>query len=442
MLRKKHEDKYFLYGIVLILIFYGVLHCFTKNDLLDDRNLAMLSKGTSFFGYLKMRYSLWTSRVFLEAAFVAVSKLPFLIWKALDTFAFVIIYWGIHKTLNLKGYADIIAAMALGSYIFLQMASAGWKITSIIYIWTFASAEVCFVILKRSFDGKRQSVLEYVFYIICMLFTCNYEIMAGIMLFVYSALGIWRFNEKNKKYIYSGIVLQISSLLFIFLNPGNRLRMASEIALSNEYSQISFWDKCRIGLVSTFEHFVSIPNVLYGMLCLLLAILLLKKSKNITQKVIGFLPLAIDIALSLYYVIKDILLGGKRNYVFDEPAMLPPNTGEWVRQLLLIALFLISAIAIIYSLYHIFEDKNAFYLSVLILAAGFASRFAMSFSPSVYASGTRTFTQMYLSFVWIIAMLAPELKDKGIKIIATAVLALGMLTNTVLTVIPFLQNYK
>lgn len=440
MLKTDHKDRGFITGLAIVIIFYGVLHIFTRNGLLDDHIIFEKSKELSFVGFLQARYLTWSSRLLLEAVFIGISYLPFVVWQILDTAAFGVIYYGISKVLKLEGDSHIVAGMAIGSYVFLQMASAGWKITSISYIWTFATAGVCFLLLQRSLEGRKQGGGRAALYVLCMLFTCNYEIMAGVMLLIYVALLVWYRREKVPKgYLYVGIGLQLLSILFILTAPGNRVRTA--MGENGDYMQLGLLGKLRIGMVSTFEHFVSIPNVLYGVLCLLVAMLVWKSRKKVLTRLTACLPLIIDVILTCYYLVKDILLGGKRNYVFDEPAMLPVSSGEWQRQGLLAVLFLVSAAALLYSLWQIL-GRQGFPLALLILAAGFASRMAMSFTPSVYESGTRTFVELYLSFVWVIAMLAGRLTVRTQKLVTCVCLAAGMTVNAVLTVIPYLQNYQ
>lgn len=56
-------------------------------------------------------------------------------------------------------------------------------------------------------------------------------------------------------------------------------------------------------------------------------------------------------------------------------------------------------VAIIISLYVLFDDKKLSFLTIFILSLGFGSRMVMSFSPTIWASAQRTFMFMYLSIL-------------------------------------------
>ena len=55
--------------------------------------------------------------------------------------------------------------------------------------------------------------------------------------------------------------------------------------------------------------------------------------------------------------------------------------------------------AIITSIYLIFENTLKMIIVEIIFLAGFFSRMIMSFSPTIYASGTRTFIYFYFAMI-------------------------------------------
>ena len=59
--------------------------------------------------------------------------------------------------------------------------------------------------------------------------------------------------------------------------------------------------------------------------------------------------------------------------------------------------------------FFIFRNRAEGLSAVIGLIAGYASRMAMSLSPTIYASGIRTYTPLILSLLIVVVMIAKEL---------------------------------
>lgn len=436
----KKKNIGFVIGLTLVLVFYAVLHIFTNRFLLDDIYLGEIYSAGKLFDALKFRYESWTSRIVIELFYALLMRLPFPVWQILDTLMYCIIYICLWKILNVEDRNCLFLAMAVCSYIFLQMASAGWVITSVTYVGTMATGLICGVILQTKVQGRRISVWGYVIYVLCMIYTCNYEIMAVTMLLGFALLLPRMSRARNGKILYlTGLILQVGSVIYIWLTPGNQARLQHS---DTAYAKLNFLDKTRLGMVSTFQHFVSIPNVLFATLCLILALAAWEKRYSFKNRVIACIPLVIDMILTFYYLVHDILLGGKRNYVFNDAALIPSTNGEWGEQLLLIGCCLIVVCAAVYTLRRLTGKNKEFWLLMLFLALGCASRMAMAFTSSLFESGTRTFLEIYFVLAGVIGAIMKYVESKRSKGLIGATLIAGMGVNLVLTVVPFLQNYS
>lgn len=430
----------FLLGLGLVILFYGMLHIFTKELLLDDIYLEDFYKTNALLDALKLRYETWTGRVLIEFIGALIMRCPFILWQILDTLMYGIIYACLWKMMGVEGKNSIFLAMAVCCYIFLQMASAGWQITSVIYVGTMGTALVCGVIMQRGFAGERTGLAGYVLYVLCMLYTCNYEIMAVTMLAGWILL-LPRIRKAlcGKTLYVIGLVIQAGSVLYMWQVPGNQIRMTMA---AGRYAELHIVDRLRLGVVSTFHHFVSIPNVLYGVFCLILVFAVWENCTSVRARVISCIPLFMDMVLTVYYLIHDILLGGKRNYVFDEAELLPSAGRVWVEQILLISCCLTAVCAIIYAIRQIVGNREEFWMILFMLALGCASRMAMAFTDSLFESGTRTFLELYFVLAGCIGALIKYVGNSWARRIVAVALAGGMGINIILTIIPFLQNYS
>lgn len=437
---KETQRNFFLAGLGLVLLFYFLLHIFTKELLLDDGYLEEFYGTNRLFDALKLRYDTWTSRVVIEFVAALIMRCPFFVWQILDTLMYGVIYACLWILMRVKGKNSIFLGMAVCSYILLQMASAGWQITSITYVGTMATALLCGVILKKRLDGVRTGIWEYGLYVICMVYTCNYEIMAVTMLAASLLLlpGIWKTAQGRLEY-FSGLLIQLGSVFFIWQTPGNQIRLN----LANvRYEGLTVLDKIRLGIVSTFQHFVSIPNVLFGALCLILVFAAWENRFSVRDKVLACIPLVIDGILTVYYLMHDIILGGKRNYVFEEADLIPSSGAVWAEQILLILCCLAVVSATVYTLNRLVGCREEFYMLLIMLSLGCASRMAMAFTSSLFESGTRTFLELYFVLAGVVGAMMQYVNSKWFRRGMAAVLAAGMGINAVLTVIPYLQNYS
>ncbi|MDP4089336.1 MAG: hypothetical protein Q8930_08735 [Bacillota bacterium] len=84
--------------------------------------------------------------------------------------------------------------------------------------------------------------------------------------------------------------------------------------------------------------------------------------------------------------------------------------------------------AILISLYLIFENKRYSILAVFIILLGLGSRMVMGFSPTIWASNTRTFIFMYFAFITCAVILYKVILDsKESKYIAYSSDAIGLI---------------
>jgi len=428
-------------ALIIVLSFYGIMHIFTTPLLLDDAAYSAKWMEDSFFSLIWYYYETWSSRILIEGATLLFNKLPFLIWRLLDTLSYGVIFLCIQEIIDIKGKKSILLAMMVCSYIFLQMVSAGWIATSVAYNWTLAGALYSFMMLKRVAYSQKINTFKKIIYFPIMIYACNHEVVIAISLIIYLLL-VFLLRSKsivNKvSILYIGIVIHIPLLISALFAPGKLARY--EFNITTGFTNLSLTDRIRLGIVSTFEHYVKIPNVVFFLFCLVLFLSVLEKKKCIYTRIISFIPLLIDCILTIYYFIHDIILHGKRNYIFEDITLYPEGM-ELIRQSLIIVVFIIFIICTIYSLYHVFEDKGKMGLILLILTMGFISRLIMAFSPTLFSSGTRTHIFLYFAFIMASGMLLKHIHKRGYNGFICMISFVGMSVNTMLTIVAYLQGH-
>ena len=96
--------------------------------------------------------------------------------------------------------------------------------------------------------------------------------------------------------------------MFELLCPGNAIRKKQEILdWMPQFLSLNIVDKMRICIVSTFQHFTSIPNVIFLLFGFVLACVVIKESKNKYKKVVAYIPIVISSISTAYYAITEII---------------------------------------------------------------------------------------------------------------------------------------
>lgn len=95
------------------------------------------------------------------------------------------------------------------------------------------------------------------------------------------------------------------------------------------------------------------------------------------------------------------------------------------RSAILDLLFVVVIFSMVYSLFFCFENKFNFLFSLGVLSIGFASRMLMGFSPTIWASGERTFLFFYFSMIMVSVLVYKEIISEEVK--KNVYISLGLL---------------
>lgn len=398
-MNKLFKSKYFPFVILFSIMF--LCHILFKINWGDDVWFEnALNDG--LINYIVTRYDNWSSRIIIEIVMIIMLKLPKIFWCLFDSALITLIAYSISKIFSIKN--NWISVLLVCLYPFHEASSAGWYATTLNYIWPLAIGLFSLIPIKNAVDNKKEKKYMYPLYIISTLFACNQEQMCAIIFCFYLILIIYLYKkEKLTKFIVVQFILSLISLLFILSCPGNEVRNISEITLwYPSYKYFGLFGKLFLGIVTTFIYSVYNLNIVIFFLAILIPYVL-RKNKNIMTKIISYIPLSIFIAFNLFTsVFSNIFPSiGKLIEVSKMYASSPNGISVSISSIFILFVSIGFFASFFYSLYKLF-DKDKKYLICLIYLAGLASRIIMGFSPTVYASGMRTF--LFLDFAVIIIM--------------------------------------
>ncbi len=413
----------------LLLAVSLVIHLILRPNYGDDLYFHNVLNGTSLLPWLQMRYATWSSRLLTEAVLVMLLRLPALLWAVIDMAMLLLLYISMKRVLApmASWKEDLILALLLCCYPYSHMGSAGWITTTVMYWWPLSTAAYALSGMARSLRGEPISWYRGVMYALGLLYGCGNE-LAAVMVLVAGAAGLTCAISKKRSAVFpvTGIVISLGGILFTLTAPGNAQRLISEtLTWMPDFGKMSLIDKLRVGFISTFEHFVSIPNAVLFLLTLLVCLQTFGNTKDWIKRAVGLVPLSIQMAYTAYFLVEKVFITKDLRYAV--PVLWPSGGGAILFQVLLALAFLVMIVCLAVSLYWNLPDKSAFLLLLAALGAGLAARLSLSFSPTVLVSGTRTYLFLYMALIAAAFMLWRKGLPKRLEAMCFGAAALGIM---------------
>lgn len=387
---QKLGHVYFLIWCIFVII--GNLMLQQTND---DKIFSALSY--SFSEFTLARAQQWSSRTIVEIfIYLFIIKFPMYVFKIVNIgIALIFPFLTAHVS---GGYGNgkktlFPVLCLLLMYPIRDLGTAGWQTTIINYVWPLAAAFVSGIFLLRRLCGQPLSWTQTVLSLIFLSIAGNCEQLCLYILPIICVILIYSTPKLPLAYCFTGIL--IIELIYTIYIPGNASRMASETATwMPDFPFLSFFDKFFTAYNTTIIHFIFNNNYIWYSLIGILIILIFSKYTNIFYRAIAIFPLC-GLLMPHFPVYSQL---------FTIPY-------EHIQQYIafFLSLFIIAAvsISILLATEHIEEG-----LAILgVLGTGLATRIALGFSPTLYASDTRTFFFLYAGIICVAAWLWTRYAD-------------------------------
>jgi hypothetical protein len=393
--------------LALLLAFQIALHTIIRPTFGDDEGLVKEIHKAGLMQWLQMQHEMWTSRLLLEVVLALMLLLPAVIWKIMNIAMVVLSYCSLRSlmTTGVKLKEHIALALLVCCYPITHMCSAGWMTTTVIYLWPMALSLYAISGMKRSLQGEGIRWYQTLAYFAAALFGCNMEPCAGLVMAASIAGALHAYNTKRSfAYPVAGFMLAAAGILFALITPGNWVRLQQEIhKWMPEFPNLSFFDKMRIGIVSTFEHYVSVPNVLLFLLCLLVCVHVFIRRTDWMSRAVSLLPLLIQFVCSAAFFLDKVFV--TKEFHYSVPTVLQRGVGDKAFQVLMMTAFIAMSAGLAISFRRIISNALERMMICLALACGLGTRLVLSFSPTVLSSGTRTYLFLYFALIAAIFLL-------------------------------------
>ncbi len=395
MKNKKVERNYFIYILYFVAVLVLVLQM--RTDLWDDSaTIGMLDQFSKVTDWVVHRYNTWSARFLQETIGYFVVPRPEL-WKIVEIAVIYSIPFLFTKILGWKMDDFPIAILGFVLFPITTMASAGWMCTSMTYLWPVCFAMVYFMFLYKYMHNEKLPVWSYGVIYVALIVACNHELMAAFMAVVI-LYSIVEFIIKNKRPPYLlgiNFFICVANIIFILTAPGNSARTESETAARfPDFASFTFGQKMYMGLVRVYSVLVEEHNIVFIVLCIMLAVASFLILDKAYKKIIGFIPAFLLLLMNT--IVEFYRLGCITVVDLTQKGAFIP-----------VVLSAIFVICMILTFYFLLWEKDKYKMGLLsvCLLIGIATEGVMGFSPTIYASAERTCCFMLFAFIYIILVL-------------------------------------
>jgi len=397
------KKEYFPF--ILLAILTLIMHFFMKQGFGDDTYFGRVNSNLLVF--LKQRYLSWSSRMLPEMLVYLACKVNFFIWMVFNTIVYTsigILLSKIFVKTNKREMNYLVCGIML-VYPYYHMGSAGWVTTSVFYLYPLFCLLFCVLKTQKIMNNKKLSLYEYVLYFLSLLYATSTE-QPAVILFLLFIIILTDMYVKKRQHpmVWLSLLVCVVQLVIIITCPGNKVRTIAETASWFPlYSEFSLFDKLNIGLYSTVLHFFASYDIIFILFLFVMLLLMRRKHKTVKAALFFLPPLICWLGLTFFNGLQRLFIKGATVGTGISPFITGildsvyrfsvPSKSLWL------SCFSLAAIVfVIYAITLVFDKKKSIAM-ILILMLGFASRILMGFSPTVYASGYRTYLYMYFAFM-------------------------------------------
>ncbi|MCO4636870.1 hypothetical protein Si034_00327 [Streptococcus infantarius subsp. infantarius] len=376
------------------------------NDAGDQTSFAHMAQKYGFFEFAIYRYKTWSSRLLIESVTMFMSNhyllfdVTVLISVAIFFYCFNGIFLREEKYRKLQFVSPVIFLLSFPSLFF---TSAGLIATVTNYLFpmiSFVIAWYCIIQEKHWY-----TILSLPF----LVFACMQEqfTVYAFILFVFALISSYLECKRINKNYFIATCVSLLGLVSGLLCPGSANRLTTETKIWYPgFETISFPVKIIKGYLETNRvlFVTSELNIVYLLLVLIIVVSIMKKQYFAT-----FVSGTVIYTVITQRLGMNSLLTAVQRTIDNQNKSEIPNYFSLKENLYPIVLYTLILCIVAVIVFMIFKEWKGGLTALVVLAAGYASRMTVSLSPTIYASGLRTYTPLIFSFVIVILLLSKEI---------------------------------
>lgn len=376
------------------------------NDAGDQTSFAHMAQKFGFFEFAIYRYKTWSSRLLIESVTMFMSNhyllfdVTMLISVAIFFYCFNGIFLKEEKYRKLQFVSPVIFLLSFPSLFF---TSAGLIATVTNYLFpmiSFVIAWYCMIQEKHWY-----TILSLPF----LVFACMQEqfTVYAFILFIFALISSYLERKRINKNYFIATCVSLLGLVSGLLCSGSTNRLATETKIWYPgFETISFPVKIIKGYLETNRvlFVTSELNIVYLFLVLIIVVSIIKKQYFMT-----FISGTVIYTVITQRLAMNSLLTAVQRTIDNQNKSEIPNyfsLKENLYPLILYTLILCTIATVVFLMFRKWQNGLT---ALIILAAGYASRMTVSLSPTIYASGLRTYIPLILSFTIVSLLLLIEI---------------------------------
>ena len=401
----KEDNKKIFY---IVSIAFAIIFSFAS--MIRDDVGGMRVEGGTIAEYWQKSvdmYSTWASRLFVNfVVFLFTDNSSTYLWGIYMGVSLYILMYSFSKLFSTKENEKkcnvVIAGLTL-LFPFQYLNSAGWIATMTTYLSPTAFGFLSLLPIKRVNEENSLHWYEYIIYSIALIYGANNEQMMVVILGCYVTATVYFVaNKKNKFIIWFQLLLSVVSFFITMLCPGNYARKKSEvISWYKTWGMFNKIDKIDLGYSTTMQNILFGSHIFIIVICCLFTYIIWKKYKQTSYVLLAGIP---TLLMVLFGPLRSIIItmypniGGLTDSIERNGLVTVVNRGDFQAfgRYLIWAVMIIMICATVILLQ---SNLKMLITSFVLLVTGTASRVVIGFSPTIYASGARTFTVMYFCII-------------------------------------------
>lgn len=336
------------------------------------------------------------------------TKYP-LLWRLINPLMLILSSWLLSKYLppSKNDYIKNVALCFALLYPSMIVVDAGFIATTLNYLWPVTLGLLCLIPTWKKLNNLKISWFEMIILIPCLLYATNMQQMAVILVALLGMINFCLFYKNDfSRYIFLQLLISMLCLIYSYIinTTGDNSRLLRE---TNRYfpnfDSLSFLEKIELGFSSTFYCLTMKPSFAWlGFFSFIsvLVFLTFKKTKNLFKRATVSFPFLLSIWGIIQYIFPDKFLNIKR-FIPGDLQHYKMNKATYSFELASDIIYIIVVLCILYSLFTLIKNRKVYAVTLIIFFLGLGTRILMGFSPTVWASGYRTFYIMFLSFIII-----------------------------------------
>ncbi len=437
-IKKLTELKYFPLICYAAAVFaFGLLltRYFLK---MDDGNFLGIVSAPDFTykGWLTERYNTLSGRTLGEAVLAFFMRHDIIWWKIANSA--IIVYLAFvwcRLSEQFNGEMSLRRRYVFCcSSLFLMMVSClnpsvFWCAGSFTYLWPFWGLTVTVSPLVFYVLGGEFSTVKMLLSVpFSLLATAQEQAAAAVTALYVILLGTVVVKKLKIKFtMFLPLPVIVFCDIHLFASPGAAARAIMEAETNfARYNEMSFSEKIFGGLAVFFANSFYLSNFLILIFIALLSLALYRINKNAKRILIAVNVFAAVMCVAVNYTVSAVKRG--LPHMIFRSAIQKGEYDIWFYLLFALGCVLTAIIASM-ALCLLIKNRRIGFFVCVCLAAGFGCAIAMSFSPSIFASGQRPF---FFTNVFVItacvALISSLPKSKYLNVIYKASLVYAFIT--------------